>query len=325
MILNIRTAGLFLLAMLAADAASADTDYPNSPVRLISDSGPGSAADTGLRIVADGMSRSRKHQVVIVNQPGAAGSVSATVAAQAAPDGYTLYAPTLSLFLAVPGKAPNLPLMVPRDFAAVGYAFEQLLVIAVSPQLGIKTLPELIDLARKKPGELSYAVTGVGRLTHLTGELLQRRTGIKLQMVPYSGNSAQAITDVYAGRIQIMIDGYTGLVPAFQAGSLVPLAVGAVRRLPSVPDLPTIAETVPDLIASSWMAVLAPNGTPEPIIAKASEALRAALEMPDVREPLAARGSFARPMSPDQLTAFIRNQQILWKPAIEQIAQPTKQ
>jgi tripartite-type tricarboxylate transporter receptor subunit TctC len=321
----IKMAGVLLLAVVAADAAAAQTDYPNSPVRLISDSGPGSAADTGLRIVADGMSHYWRQQVVIVNQPGAAGSISATVASQAAPDGYTLYTPTLSLFLAVPGKAPNLPLMVPRDFAAVGYAFEQLLVIAVSPQLGIKTLPELIDLARKKPGELSYAVTGVGRLTHLTGELLQRRTGIKLQMVPYSGNSTQAITDVYAGRIPIIIDGYTGLVPAFQAGTLVPLAVGAAQRLPSVPDLPTIAEAVPDLIASSWMAVLAPNGTPEPIIARASEALRAALEMPDVREPLAARGSFARPMSPDQLTAFIRDQQTLWKPAIEQIAQQTKQ
>jgi tripartite-type tricarboxylate transporter receptor subunit TctC len=321
----IKMAGLLLLAAVAADAAAAQTDYPTGPVRLISDSGPGSAADTGLRIVADGMSRYWKQQVVIVNQPGAAGSISATVASQAASDGHTLYAPTLSLFLAVPGKAPNLPLMVPRDFAAVGYAFEQLLVIAVSPQLGIKTLQELIDLARKKPGELSYAVTGVGRLTHLTGELLQRRTGIKLQMVPYSGNSAQAITDVYAGRIPIIIDGYTGLVPAFQAGTLVPLAVGATQRLPSVPDLPTIAETVPDLIASSWMAVLAPNDTPQPIIVRASEALRAALEMPDVREPLAARGSFARPMSPDQLTAFIRDQQTLWKPAIEQIAQQTKQ
>ena len=317
---RIKMAGLLLLAMVAADAASAQTDYPNNPVRLISDSGPGSAVDTGLRIVADGMSRYWKQQVVIVNQPGAAGSISATVASQAAPDGYTLYAPTLSLFLAVPGKAPNLPLMVPRDFAAVGYAFEQLLAIAVSPQLGIRTLQELIDLARKKPGELSYAVTGVGRLTHLTGELLQLRTGIKLQMVPYSGNSAQAITDVYAGRIPIMIEGYT----AFQSGNLVPLAVGAARRLPSVPDLPTIAETVPDLIASSWLAVLAPNGTPEPIIAKASEALRAALEMADVREPLAARGSFARPMSPDEVTAFIRDQQILWKPAIEQIAQEMK-
>jgi tripartite-type tricarboxylate transporter receptor subunit TctC len=320
----IKIASLLLLAMVAANTASAQTDYPNGSVRLISDSGPGSAADTGLRIVADGMSRYWKQQVVIVNQPGAAGSVSATVASQAAPDGYTLYAPTLSLFLAVPGKAPNLPLMVPRDFAAVGYAFEQLLAIAVSPQLGIKTLQELIDLARQKPGEVSYAVTGVGRLTHLTGELLQRRTGTKLQMVPYSGNSAQAITDVYAGRVPIMIDGYTGLVPAFQSGTLVPLAVGAARRLPSIPDLPTIAETVPDLVASSWMAVLAPNGTPEPIIARASEALRAAVDMADVREPLAARGSFIRPMSRDELTAFIRDQQILWKPAIEQIAQEMK-
>jgi len=313
-------AGLLLLAMVAAGAVSAQTDYPNSPVRVISDSGPGGAVNTGLRIIADGMSRYWKQQVVIVNQPGAAGSISATVASQAAPDGHTLYAPALSLFLAVPGRAPNLPLMVPRDFAAVGYAFEQPLAIAVSPKLGINTLQELIDLARKKPGELSYAVTGVGRLTHLTGELLQLRTGIKLQMVPYSGNSAQAIADVHAGRIPIMIEGYT----AFQSDSLVPLAVGVARRLPSVPDLPTIAETVPGLIASSWLAMLAPNGTPEPIIAKASEALRATLEMADVRDPLATRGSFARPMSPDEVTAFIRDQQTLWKPAIEQIAQEMK-
>ena len=214
--------------------------------------------------------------------------------------------------------------MVPRDFAAVGYGFDQLLVVAVSPKLGITTLEELIDLARKKPGELSYAVTGVGRLTHLTGELLQLRTGIKLQMVPYSANSAQAISDVHAGRIPIMIDGFTGLVPAFQSGNLVPLAIGAARRLPSVPDLPTIAETVPNLIASSWLAVLAPNGTPEPIIARASEALRAALKMADVKEPLAARGSFTRPMSPDEMTAFIRDQQVLWQPVIERIAQQMK-
>lgn len=113
--LCIKTACLLLLAMLAADAASAQTDYPNNPVRLISDSGSGSAIDTGLRIIADGMSRYWNQQVVIVNQPGAAGSISATVASQAAPDGYTLYAPALSLFLTVPGKAPNLPLMVPRD------------------------------------------------------------------------------------------------------------------------------------------------------------------------------------------------------------------
>ncbi len=317
-------AGLFLLAMVAADAASAQAVYPNNTVRLISDSGSGSAVDTALRLIADGMTRHWKQPVVIMNQPGAAGSVAATVVSQAAPDGYTLFAPALSLFLAVPGKAPNLPLMVPRDFTAVGFGFEQLLVIAVSPNLGIKTLPELIDLARKQPGELSYAVTGIGRLTHLTGELLQLRAGIKLQMVPYT-SSAQALADVYAGRIPIIIDGYTGLEPAFQSGTVVPLAIGAKRRLPDAPDLPTIAESVPGLIASSWLAVLAPHGTPEPTIAKASEGLRAALEMADVREPLAARGSFVRPMSPHETTAFIRDQQTLWKAAVERIAQRTKQ
>jgi tripartite-type tricarboxylate transporter receptor subunit TctC len=318
------TAGVLALAMAAASPAQAQADYPNRPVRLISDSSPGSAVDTGLRLIAEGMSRHWKQQVVLVNQPGAAGAISATLASQAAPDGYTLYGPALSVFLAVPGKAPNLPLMVPRDFTAVGYTVDQPLAVAVSPKLGIKTLKELIELAKKEPGKLSYAVTGVGRLTHLTGELLQLRTGIQLQMVPYSGNSSQAITDVYAGRIPIMIEGYTGLAPAFQSGHLVPLAVGAAHRLPSVQDLPTIAETVPGLIASGWQAVLAPNGTPQPVIAKASEALRAALNMPDVKDPLAARGSFARPMSPAEVTAFIRDQQDLWKPAIERIAKQMK-
>jgi len=320
---QIRIPGLLLLAVLSADPAWAQTDYPNRAVRLISDSAPGGAVDISLRVVVNGMSRYWKQQVVIVNHPGAAGSVSATVASQAAPDGYTLYAPALSLFLAVPGRAPNLPLMVPRDFAPVGFGFEQLLAIAVSPKLGIRTLPGLIDLARKRPGELSYAVTGVGRLTHLTGELLQLRTAIKLQMIPYS-DSAQAITDVFAGRIPIMIDGYSGLLPAIQSGNLVPLAVGSAQRLPDVPGLPTIAETVPDMIASSWLAVLAPNGTPQPIIAKASEGLRAALEMPDVKEQLAARGSYARAMSPSEVTALIREQQTLWKPAIDRIAQEMK-
>jgi tripartite-type tricarboxylate transporter receptor subunit TctC len=317
-------ASLLLLTMAAASAAWAQADYPNRPVRLISDSSPGSAVDTGLRVIADGMSKHWNQQVVLVNQPGAAGAISAQVAAQAAADGYTLYAPALSVFLAVPGKAPNLPLMVPRDFAAVGYTVDQPLAVTVSPKLGIKTLRELIELAKQKPGELSYAVTGVGRLTHLTGELLQLRTGIKLQMVPYSGNSAQAVADVYAGRIPIMIEGYTGLAPAIQSGQLVALAVGAGKRLPSVPDLPTISETVPGLIASGWQAVLTPNGTPEPIIAKASEGLRAALDMANVKEQLATRGSFTRPMSPAEVTAFIREQQELWKPAIERIADQMK-
>lgn len=315
---------LLVFGTALAGQAHAQEKYPNRPVRMISDSSPGSAVDVGLRIIAEGMSQHWNQQLVVVNQAGAAGAVSARVASQAAPDGYTLYGPALSVFLAVPGKAANLPVMVPRDFAAVGYTVDQPLAIGVSPQLGVNTLQELIDLAKKRPGELSYAVTGVGRLTHLTGELLQLRTGIKLQMVPYTGNSAQALADVYAGRIPIMIEGYTGLAPAFQSGNLKALAVGASNRLPGAPDLPTISETVPGMIASGWQAVLAPNGTPEPLIKAASEGLRAALNMAQVKDRLAARGSFVRPMSPEEVTAFIRDQQTLWKPAIERLADQMK-
>ena len=317
-------AGLIGLALGVAGPAHAQAKYPDRPVRMISDSSPGSAVDVGLRIIADGMSQHWGQQVIVVNQPGAAGSISARVASQGAPDGYNLYAPALSVFLAVPGKAPNLPLMIPRDFAGVGYTVDQPMAIGVSPKLGIKTLKELLDLAKKKPGELSYAVTGVGRLTHLTGELLQMRTGIKLQMVPYSNNSAQAIADALAGRIQMVIEGYTGLSSAFQSGHLIPLAVGSGKRLPSAPDLPTISETVPGLIASGWQAVLAPNGTPEALIKAANEGLNVALNMQVVKDRLATRGSFVRPMSPAEVTKFISDQQTLWKPAIEHLAEQMK-
>jgi tripartite-type tricarboxylate transporter receptor subunit TctC len=320
----IAIASALTLAIAAADAARAQANYPNRPVRLISDSSVGSGVDTGLRIIAEGMSRVWNQQVVVVNQPGGGGAISASVAAQAAPDGYTLFAPSTSLFVSLPGKLPNLPLSVPRDFAPVGYTVDQPLAIGVSAKLGIKTLAELIALAKKRPGELAYAVTGVGRLTHMTGELLQMRTGTKLQMVPYSGNSAQAITDVYAGRIPILIEGYIFLKPAFQDGQLVPLAVTAAERLPNVPDIPAASETVPGLVAPGWQAVVAPKGTPEPIVARASEVLRAAQNMPDVREQLATRGSYARAMTPAEVTAFIGAQQTLWKPVLERLAETLK-
>jgi tripartite-type tricarboxylate transporter receptor subunit TctC len=293
-------------------------------VRIISDSSAGSAVDVGMRIIADGMSKHMGQQVLIVNQPGGAGAIAARTASQAPADGYTLFAPALSLFLAVPGKAPNLPLMVPRDFAAVGFTVDQPLAIGVSPALGVGTLAEFIELAKKRPGEISYGVTGVGRLTHLTGELLQLRTGIKLQMVPYSGGSAQAFADVVAGRIPVVIEGYTGLSPHFESGQIKALAVASPKRLPNAPNVPTVAETLPGLIASGWQAVLAPLATPEPVVRKASDALRASLESAEVKDKLAARGSFARPLTPAETTALIREQQEQWKPALDRVAEQTK-
>ncbi len=299
-------------------------DYPTKPVRIISDSAPGSAIDITLRIIAEGLNQQWNQQVVVENRPGAGGAISAKAAAEAVPDGYTLYAPALSVFLAIPGKAPNLPLVLPRDFLPVGYTADQPMAIGVSPKLGVNTLPELIALAKKKPGEISYAVSGVGRLTHLTGELLQIRADIKLQMVPYTGGSAQATTDALGGRIGMVIEGYTGLSGAFQSGHLKPLAVASAERLPGVPNVPTVSETIPGFIATGWQAVVVPKGTPEAIINKVSADLRTVLLKPDVKNKLAARGSYVRPMTPSEVLKYINDQQTLWKPALERIAAQMK-
>lgn len=310
-----------LLAVLIGGATQAEAQsYPSKPVRIISDSAPGSAVDTNLRIIAEGLSKQWGQQVVIENRPGAGGAISATVAAEAAPDGYTIYAPALSIFLTIPGKAPNLPVQLPRDFTAIGLTAEQPISIGINPKLGINTLPELIAQAKKQPGSISYAVTGVGRLTHLTGELLQIRGNIKLQMVPYTGGSAQALADILAGRVALVIEGYSGLAGAYQSGQLTALVIASEKRLPGLPNLPTVAETLPGFVSVGWQCVVAPIGTPPAIVLKISNDLRMVLINPEIKDKLAARGGYVHPATPAEAEAFVHSQQELWKPALEQVA-----
>jgi tripartite-type tricarboxylate transporter receptor subunit TctC len=312
-------AAIALMALPFTAAVEAQ-DYPTRAVRIISDSAPGSAVDVATRMISDRLSQSWGQQVVVINQPGAGGAISARVATEAAPDGYTLYMPALSVFLAVPGKAANLPLVLPRDFLAVGSVTEQPMFICVSPKLGVSTLPELIALAKTKPGEISYAVTGVGRLTHLTGELLQARAGIKLLMVPYSGGPTHSLNDVLGGRIPVIIEAYPGLAGAIQAGSIKPLATGASQRLPDFPNLPTVAETLPGFHAVGWQGLLAPRGTPEPIVRKVSADLRKVLGDAELKKQFAVRGAYTRPMTPEEMTAFVDSQQKTWIPLLQQLA-----
>jgi tripartite-type tricarboxylate transporter receptor subunit TctC len=140
--------------------------------------------------------------------------------------------------------------------------------IAVAPSLGILTLPELIARAKKAPGEITYATTGVGRLTHLTGELLQREAGIKLQVVPYTGGPSHAVTDVATGRVAMIIEGYSGIAGAARSGSIKLIAVASAKRLAEFPDVPTVAETIPDFQATGWAVLVAPIGTSEAIMEK---------------------------------------------------------
>src|SRR5271155_386998 len=294
-------------------------DYPTHPVRLISDSAPGSSIDVPMRIIAQGLSRVWGQQAVVVNQPGAGGAMAARAAATAEPDGYTLGMLALSAFVAQPGTAANLPVEVPRDFTPVGYLGGAPMFIAAGPWLGASTLPQLITLAKEKPGEVSYGVNGIGRLTHLTGELLQDKARIKLLMVPYSGGTAQILNDIMGKRVALVLDAYSGIAGAIGAGTVRPLAVASENRMADFPDLPTVAETLPGFEAVGWQVLLAPAGTPEAIVRKANADLIMALSDLDTRKRLGDLGRDERAMSPARTLAFIQAEQQKWAPIVQQI------
>jgi tripartite-type tricarboxylate transporter receptor subunit TctC len=295
-------------------------DYPNRPVRIITHSAPGGSPDALLRIVGDRLSQMWGRQVVVLNHPGAGGSIAARTAAQAAPDGYTLYMPASSAFVTLPGLQANLPLQVPRDFVPVGFVASQPFFLCAASSLGVKSLPEFIALAKEKPGQLSYAATGRGTLSHLSGEGLQQFAGIKLLLVPYLGGTAQALNDVIAGRVHMVIDGYPPLAGALQADTIRALAVGSPKRLGQFPDLPTTGETLKGFNPAGWLALVAPVGTPEAIVRKLSDDLRAAVEDPGTRQRLETTGNYPNPMSPPELLAFIQSEQRTWKPVLEGIS-----
>jgi tripartite-type tricarboxylate transporter receptor subunit TctC len=304
---------------MAANAARAQ-DYPTHSVRLISDSAAGSAIDAAMRIVADSLSRVWGQQAILINQPGAGGAVAARAAATAAPDGYTLGMVAVSAFVAVPGSADNLPIQMPRDFASIGYLGGAPMFITAAPWLGVKTLPDLIALAKKRPGELAYGTNGPGRLTHLTGELLQGQAGIKLLMVPYTGGTAQILNDMMGGRIPLVFDAYSGIAGAVAAGNAVPLAVASDKRLVRFPDLATVAETLPGFVAVGWQVLVAPAGTPDAIVKKANADLIKAMADADARKRLAGLDRDDRQMSPAETLSFIQDEQKKWAPIVAQIA-----
>jgi len=314
-------------AIAAGSSANAQSDYPNKAVRIVVDSAPGSATDVTLRVVAERLSRIWNQQVVALNNPGAGGSIAARVAAQSSNDGCTLSFAAASTFTALagaPGVPANLPIQVPRDFVPIGFVSQQPMFIAASPKAGINSIADLIAEAKKRPGEISYATTGVGRITHLTMELLQMRAGIKLQMIPYAGGPSQALSDLIAGRVQIVLDGYGGVGPGIEGGSTKGIGVATTKRLPEFPNLPTVAETLPGFFAGGWNVLVAPLGTPDAIIRKVSADLRVALEDKGVQSKLAAIGTYVQPMTPEELTAFIQEQQKVWKPVAEAVAAAQK-
>jgi tripartite-type tricarboxylate transporter receptor subunit TctC len=321
--------GVAVLTVVSAGAMPAGSqahaqDYPTRPVTIISDSAAGSTPDAVLRVIADRLGQMWGQQILAINHPGATGSIASRIAADSAPDGYALYMPVLSSFVALPGPAPNVPIRLPRDFTAIGFAAENPMFVVASHSLGVTKLSDLIAQARARPGAISCAVTGVGRLTHLTAELMQSQAGIRLLSVPYTGGPAHAISDVVSGRVGLIIEGYSGIAGAVQSGSVKAIAVASEEPLAEFPGLPTVAETIPGFSATGWQVLVAPVGTPEQIISKISEDLRKVVSDPHFKKTIATRGSYTRAMSPAEAIAFAQAEQAKWKPVLELIANKTR-
>lgn len=311
--------GCLLLAG-ATVQASAQGDYPNKPIRIITHSAAGGAPDALLRVVADRMTKHLGQQVIVLNQPGAGGAVAARAGAAATPDGYTLYMPAASAFVTLAGLQPNLPLQLPRDFKPIGFIGEQPMFLTVPPSLGISSLAEFIAQAKKQSGKLSYAATGRGTMTHLTGELLRARANIDVLAVPYTGGAPQALNDALGGRLSMVIEGLAALAGPIESGAMKAIATGAPKRLPNFPSLAAAAETLPGFNARGWVVLVAPNGTPDAAIAKVSDALRKAVTDQELQKKVMITGNYLIPMSPAETMAYVEAEQTMWKPILEAIS-----
>jgi tripartite-type tricarboxylate transporter receptor subunit TctC len=310
-------AALFLALAAAPTAHAQADDYPAKAVTIISDAPPGSAPDVDARFIADGLGKMWGRQVVVIEHAGAYGSIAARAAAETAPDGYTLYMPSLASFVAPAKAAPNVPLRLPRDFLPIGFTAENPMFVAVNPTLGVNTLPELIALSKKDPSSISIAVTGVGRLTDLTGRVLERREGVDFVRVPYNSGPAAAIADVASGRVSMIIEGYSGIVGAIKGHQIKVIAVASAKRLPEFPDVPTVSETIPDFSATGWQVLLAPLHTPAPIVSKVSADLSKLVSDPEFQKRLATVGSYSHAMTPEQVLAFVQKEQNTWLPVLQ--------
>jgi tripartite-type tricarboxylate transporter receptor subunit TctC len=307
---------LAMLTPLAFALPASAADYPTRPVQIINQAAPGSGTDVLGRIVAEQLTQRLGQQVVIIPRPGAGGLVAAQAAAAAEPDGYTLYMPSSSALMVLPQTHPHLPFDFHRDFVPIGMVGSQPLLIAVSPGLGVSSLPELIALAKKEPGKILYAGNTPGSLPALTGDMLKQRAGIDMTFVSYPGFAA-GLTDLKGGRISVIFESMSALAGAVQDGSVKLLATASEQRLPQFPDVPTAAETLPGFLATGWLALLARTGTPDPIVQTLSAALRASLADPGLQKKFAELATLPAPMTPAEMQAFIAREEKNWIPVVQ--------
>ena len=304
----------------ALSPALAQERYPSRTVRMIVSTPAASSPDIRARILADQLSKDWGEPVVVENRPGGGGIIGAQVVASAPADGYTLLAASASSFTILPVQLEKPPVDVNRDLLPVALIGSEGMMFAVSPKLGVNSLPDFVALAKQRPYELLIGTNPAGSLPHLAARLFVKLTDAPITVVPSTGGTNDAIKEIIAGRGHAVIDSQPSLRGAIEAGELKVLATMLPRRLPTRPDLPSASETIPGLTAIGWQAVAVRSGTPAPIVAALADAIRAAMARPEERARLEQIGSPIEPLFGDDVVRFVQRDQELWRPIVKEAA-----
>jgi tripartite-type tricarboxylate transporter receptor subunit TctC len=289
--------------------------YPTKPVRFVVGFPPGGAVDIVARVIGKKLGERMNVPFVVDNRPGAGSAIGAEVTAKAPPDGYTLFLTAGSIAINA-GLQKHLPYDAVKDFSAVSLVASTPNVLVVRLSLPVKTVADLIKLARAKPGQLNFGSGGSGTMTHLSGELLKVMTGIQMTHVAYKG-APLAVVDVMAGQIQMAIGALPGALPQIRAGQVRAIAVTTTKRSPSAPDIPTVAESgVPGYDASNWYGVLAPATTPAAVVTRLNSEIAHALNDADVADSLRRQGLEPLPSTPDEFARYLKSEITKWTKVI---------
>jgi tripartite-type tricarboxylate transporter receptor subunit TctC len=315
-------AGALALSLIGADACAqsvardAAVGFPNRPIRLVLLVAPGGGSDAMARTIAPRLSENLGQQILVDNRPGAGGIIGSDIVAKATPDGYTIMLATVRHSVN-PSMYNKLPYDTVKDFEPVTMVAIFDSVLVVNPKAPFNSVTELIALAKQKPAELTFASSGAGGGPHLIGEFFALNTGIKLTHIPYKGGGP-AITDLIAGNVSMSFATMSSALAFIRSGRLRALAVVSPQRSSQLPDVPTMAEAgVPNIVVRDWLAVLAPHGTPKPIIDKLAAEFRRILKDPNNRERFAALGVEIVASSPNELREAIASDIPRWAKVVK--------
>jgi tripartite-type tricarboxylate transporter receptor subunit TctC len=313
-----RRAVLALAIGLAAGAASAQGAYPDRPVRVVVPFAAGGTTDIFARLLGERLSQALGQQFVIENRGGAGGNIGADAVAKADPDGYTLVMGTVGTHAINASLYARMPYDALGDFAPVAYVAGVPNLMVVNPKnVKAANVQDFIAEAKGPARRFNMASSGNGTSIHLSGELFKQITGVEMPHVPYRG-SGPAVNDLIGGQVDVMFDNLPSSIEHAKAGTLRPLAVTSAQRSPAIPNVPTLAESgLPGFEATSWFALFAPKGTPAAVVAKLNQEVRKALETPELQKRFAELGGEIRPMSPDELMAYVRSEHDKWAKVVK--------